>query len=137
MKIRKKQSGILSKALNLCIVLLTCIITIEIMFVADYTFDLSNNGKRAIVFLKYIQQQEYEKCLNYYYANEALGVKPDEDLQECYAVAQYYEAAYQYRVYVEQGKNTQADEARKRMEDAASRMGELAPVRDRIDRILR
>ena len=46
------------------------------MFIADYTFDLSNNGKRAIVFLQYIQQQEYEKCLNYYYTNEALGVKP-------------------------------------------------------------
>ena len=106
------------------------------MFIADYTFDLSNNGKRAIVFLQYIQQQEYEKCLNYYYANEALGVKPDEDLQECYAVAQYYEAAYQYRVYVDQGKDTQADKAHERMEEAASGMGELAPVRDRIDRIL-
>ena len=35
------------------------------MFIADYTFDLSNNSKRAIVFLQYIQQQEYEKCLNY------------------------------------------------------------------------
>ena len=82
MKIRNKQSGTLSKILNICIVLLTCIITIEAMFIADYTFDLSNNSKRAIVFLQYIQQQEYEKCLNYYYTNEALGVKPDEDLQE-------------------------------------------------------
>ena len=63
MKIRNKQSGTLSKILNICIVLLACIITIEAMFIADYTFDLSNNGKRAIVFLQYIQQQEYEKCL--------------------------------------------------------------------------
>ena len=46
MKIRNKQSGTLSKILNICIVLLTCIITIEAMFIADYTFDLSNNGKR-------------------------------------------------------------------------------------------
>ncbi|CDF46784.1 unknown [Roseburia sp. CAG:100] len=51
-------------------------------------------------------------------------------------MAQYYEAAYQYRVYVDQGKDTQADKAHERMEEAASRMGELAPVRDRIDRIL-
>ena len=136
MKRVNKKPGVLPRLLDIGIILLTCIITIEIMFIADDTFGISSNGKGAVVFLQYIQQQDYEKCLHYYYANEAAGIKPDADLQECYAVAQYYEAAYQHQIYVQQGRAAQAQQAMERMEDAASGMGELALVRDRIDRIL-
>ena len=71
-----------------------------------------------------------------YYKNEALGVKPDEEMLECYGVARYYEAALQRQVSLRKGDREQAKAAEEQMEQAYGQMGELAPVRDRIDEVI-
>ena len=71
-----------------------------------------------------------------YYKNEALGVEPDEEMLECYGVARYYEAALQRQVSLRKGDREQAKAAEEQMEQAYGQMGELAPVRDRIDEVI-
>lgn len=100
-------------------------------------FRLWKPGHRTSAFLRRIQDQEYQKCVEYYYENEANDVEPDEELKECYGVAKYYEAAWQRMRYLASGEQVLAKEAEAGMEAAAEEMGELQPVREQIDEILK
>lgn len=81
--------------MDLMVVFLAVILTIELIAIAGFTFPFMETGHRTSAFLRRIQDQEYQKCVEYYYENEANGVEPDEELKECYGVAKYYEAAWQ------------------------------------------
>ena len=121
--------------MDLMIILLTVILTIELIAITGFAFPFMETGHRTSAFLRRIQDQEYQKCVEYYYENEANGVEPDEDLKECYGVAKYYEAAWQRMRYLTSGEQELAKEAEAGMEAAAEEMGELQPVRERIDEI--
>ena len=122
--------------MDLMVVFLTVILTIEFIAIAGFSFPFMESGHRTSTFLRRIQDQEYQKCVEYYYENEANGVEPDDDLKECYGVAKYYEAAWQRMRYLASGEQELAKEAEAGMEAAAEEMGELQPVRERIDGIL-
>lgn len=121
--------------MDLMVVFLAVILTIELIAIAGFTFPFMETGHRTSAFLRRIQDQEYQKCVEYYYENEADGVKPDADLKECYGVAKYYEAAWQRMRYLTSGEQELAKEAEAGMEAAAEEMGELQPLRERIDEI--
>ena len=123
--------------MDLMVVFLAVILTIELIAIAGFTFPFMETGHRTSAFLRRIQDQEYQKCVEYYYENEANGVEPDDDLKECYGVAKYYEAAWQRMRYLVSGEQVLAKEAETDMEAAAEEMGELQPVRERIDEILK
>ena len=123
--------------MDLMIILLTMILTIELIAIAGFTFPFMAPGHRTSAFLRLIRDQEYQKCVEYYYENEADGVAADDDLRECYGVAKYYEAAWQQKRDLAAGDTALAEEAAARMEAAAEEMGELKPVRERIDQMLR
>lgn len=122
--------------MDLMVVFLTVILTIELIAIAGVTFPFMETGHRTSAFLRRIKDQEYQKCVEYYYENEADGVEPDDDLKECYDVAKYYEAAWQRMQYLASGEQVLAEEAEAGMEAAAEEMGELQPVREQIDEIL-
>ena len=86
--------------MDLMVVFLAVILTIELIAIAGFTFPFMETGHRTSAFLRRIQGQEYQKCVEYYYENEANGVEPDDDLKECYGVAKYYEAAWQRMRYL-------------------------------------
>ena len=123
--------------MDLMVVFLAVILTIELIAIAGFTFSFMETGHKTSAFLRRIQDQEYQKCVEYYYENEANGVEPDDDLKECYGVAKYYEAAWQRMRYLTSGEQELAKEAEAGMEAAAEEMGELQPVRERIDEILK
>ena len=123
--------------MDLMIILLTVILTIELIAITGFTFPFIETGHRTSAFLRRIQDQEYEKCVEYYYENEANGVEPDDELKECYGGAKYYEAAWQRMRDLASGDQVLAKEAEAGMEAAAEEMGELQPVRERIDEILK
>ena len=123
--------------MDLMVVFLAVILTIELIAIAGFTFSFMETGHKTSAFLRRIQDQEYQKCVEYYYENEANGVEPDDDLKECYGVAKYYEAAWQRMRYLASGEQVLAKEAEAGMEAAAEEMGELQPVRERIDGILK
>ena len=70
--------------MDLMVVFLAVILTIELIAIAGFTFPFMETGHRTSAFLRRIQDQEYQKCVEYYYENEANGVEPDEELKECY-----------------------------------------------------
>ena len=121
--------------MDLMVVFLAVILTIELIAIAGFTFSFMETGHKTSAFLRRIQDQEYQKCVEYYYENEANGVEPDEELKECYGVAKYYEAAWQRMRYLASGEQELAKEAEAGMEAAAEEMGELQPVREQIDEI--
>ena len=121
--------------MDLMVVFLAVILTIELIAIAGFTFSFMETGHKTSAFLRRIQDQEYQKCVEYYYENEADGVEPDDDLKECYGVAKYYEAAWKRMQYLASGKQALAKEAEAGMEAAAEEMGALQPVRERIDEI--
>lgn len=122
--------------MDLMVVFLTVILTIELIAIAGFTFPFMETGHRTSAFLRRIQDQEYQKCVEYYYENEADGVEPDDDLKECYGVAKYYEAAWHRMRYLAAGEQELAKAAAAKMRAAEEEMGELQPVHQRIDSML-
>lgn len=88
----------MKKLLSLVIVILTVLMSIELIAIADNAIGFLPDGTRTVTFLTYISREEYAYCVERYYKNEALGVEPDEEMLECYGVARYYEAALQRQV---------------------------------------
>lgn len=122
--------------MDLMVVFLTVILTIELIAIAGFTFPFMETGHRTSAFLRRIKDQEYQKCVEYYYENEADSVEPDDNLKECYGVAKYYEAAWQRMRYLAAGEQELAEAEAAKMTAAEEEMGELQPVHQRIDAML-
>lgn len=76
-------------------------------------------------FLYAIQDGRYSELPEKKRRNEMEQVKADAQLQECYAVADYYEAAFMYYMYLQNGDEEKEQEAESNMKTAQSGMGEL------------
>lgn len=126
----------MKKILDLVIVILTVFVSIELIFLADSVCGFLPEGTRTVTFLTYIKEEEYADCVEHYYKNEALHVVPDADMLECYGVARYYEAALHRQISLKKGDAVQAQTDAENMQQAYEKMGELAPVRDRIDEVV-
>ena len=66
-------------------------------------------------------------------AKEMEHVKADAQMLECYAVADYYEAASLYYAYENIGNAAKAAIAKADMEEAEGRMGDLSYCAEEID----
>ena len=58
--------------MDLMVVFLAVILTIELIAIAGFTFPFMETGHRTSAFLRRIQDQEYQKCVEYYYENNKL-----------------------------------------------------------------
>lgn len=99
--------------------------------------DAKGYGNSENSFLWQLESGNYSAMLEMMYSNEAQGVKATETMKECYAVAEYFEAA-SYQLAYE--KNDQEDKAvfyKEKMEDCKARMGTLAFAAEDIDQILK
>lgn len=83
-------------------------------------------------FLYCIQSENYCEMVGYMHSNEVNGVKATKDMEECYAVARYYEAASMYKAYKAVGKNAKAEEQEEIMKEQLAMMGELSYVAEDI-----
>lgn len=79
-------------------------------------------------FLSCIRIEDYSSMVEYLYKNEVNDVKTTAGMEECYAVARYYEAASMYKAYKAVGRNTEAEEKKRIMEGQITEMGELSYV---------
>ena len=84
-------------------------------------------------FLYAIQDGQYSELQEKKNRNELEHVKADAQMLECYAVADYYEAASMYYAYENIGNTAKAAEAKAEMEEAKGRMGDLSYCADEID----
>ena len=83
-------------------------------------------------FLSCIRIEDYSSMVEYLYKNEVNDVKTTAGMEECYAVARYYEAASMYKAYKAVGRNAEAEEKKQMMEGQITEMGELAYVAEDI-----
>ncbi len=111
-------------------------LTVFLMFmigfaVEEATYD--NNLYDENSFYWRLESEEYASMVNMYYMNVAEDKENARDLQEYYGVAKYFEAATNYKMYVEAGKSELAEAAYEQMEEAYEQMGDFSIVKGKID----
>lgn len=79
-----------------------------------------------------LESEEYASMVNMYYLNVAEGKGDARELQEYYGVAKYFEAATDYKMYLEAGETERANEALADMEEAYVQMGDFSMVKGKI-----
>ena len=80
-----------------------------------------------------LESEDYRDMVEMYYMYETAGVKPDEELQQYYGVAKYFEAASYYKVYHDAEDEEQMAKYLNRMEMAREQMGVLSIAAEDID----
>ena len=117
---------------------ITIVLTVLIVLqMAKLGFQLFDDGYHYHYdeedFLYAIQDGRYSELPEKKRRNEMEHVKTDAQLQECYAVADYYEAAFQYHMYLQNGDTEKYQKAADYMKTAQSGMGELEYCAEEID----
>ena len=133
-KIEVKHIGLLAldlAILALCVVFVCTVITVAVNFHKAY-----DRGYDSDALYYRLRDGDYARLAELTWQNRMNGRENDADSQEYYAVADYYEAAVQYRLCRETGDNDGADSWLEKMSDAENRMGVFAAEREKIDRIL-
>lgn len=80
-----------------------------------------------------LESEAYSGMVSMYHMNVAAGKGEDRELKEYYGVAKYFEAAADYKMYVEAGEDELAQKAWEKMEEASAQMGDFSMVKEKID----
>lgn len=133
-KIEVKHIGLL--ALDLAILVMCVVFVGSVIKVAVSFHEAYDRGYDSDALYYRLRDQDYARLAELTWQNRMNGREDDADSQEYYAVADYYEAAVQYRMCQEAGDNNGAENWLKKMAEAENRMGAFAAEREKIDRIL-
>lgn len=79
-------------------------------------------------FWRYIADGNYSDIVQYVYHNENEGVKPTPGLEQCYAVANYFQAASLYKVAVNVGDTEDMEKYSAMMEECLTYMDDIEYV---------
>lgn len=133
---KKKEWHFITIVLNIGIVFMIFLVILAVcMNIGTYQEEM-HAGWNSARFLDNIKNEDFNYCVEGYYKNQMNGYKANRELEECYGVAQYFEASYWYRVYDVTGQTKKAEEAVKKRKTARAAMGSLSVVADHIDEIL-
>ncbi len=125
------------KLLNIVIVFLSVAIVVTAFAVFNEYMSYKNMDVHTEEeFFINLSHQDYDTMVWYMYSNEASGVTPTRDMKNMYAVARYYEAAFLYKAYAENGDTTAAEEKKQIMDEQVSLMGEFSYAKADIDTLL-
>lgn len=83
-----------------------------------------------------LEDGRYGDLVEDYHRNKVSNVKSTETMEECYAIARYYEAAIDYKLAVQEKDLALQEESLIRMNDAAEDMGALSYAKNEIDELL-
>lgn len=122
----------------------TIIIVILAFFIILFTgmgvFELADGMRVYTVsedsFIYALEDGRYGDLVEYYHRNAVSDVKASETMEECYAIARYYEAAIDYKLAVLENDTEALEKAAAAKEMAASQMGELSYAKGEIDELL-
>ena len=81
----------------------------------------------------YIDKEYYAQVVDYKWENEALGVERTEELEQCYAVADYFEAASYYKAAVYNNDVEKMDEYVDKMQEAYLKLDDVAYLAENIN----
>lgn len=82
-----------------------------------------------------LEDGDYERMAQMVWRNRVMG-ETDEEYAEYYAVADYFEAAVQYRICTETGDSAGAEKWLKKMADAEGRLGIFSGEKEKIRNFL-
>lgn len=83
-----------------------------------------------------LEDGRYGDLVEYYHRNLVSDVKASETMEECYAIAKYYEASIDYKLAILENDIEALEKAKTSMATAASEMGELSYAKAEIDELL-
>ena len=117
--------------LAMCVVFVCSVINVAVRF-----YEANDLGYDSDALYYRLRDEDYARLAELTWQNRMNGRENDADSQEYYAVADYYEAAVQYRMCKEAGDNDGAGNWLKKMTDAENRMGVFIAEKEKIDQIL-
>lgn len=129
--LRKKKSP-LHRVLDiiigvLCVFIVLAAVLAIGMFKESWSYSYETDS-----FYYRLQDEAFGQMVEMYYTNEAAGVKADEELQQYYGVAKYFEAASYYKAYQDVEDGQQMLKYQEKMELAEEEMGELDFLSEKI-----
>ena len=83
-----------------------------------------------------LQDGRYGELVSDYHRNMVSDVKTTETMEECYAIARYYEAAIDYKLAEQENNPELLETSEKIMKEAEAQMGALSFAKDDIDTLL-
>ena len=83
-----------------------------------------------------LQDGRYGDLVSDYHRNMAAEAKSTETMEECYAIARYYEAAIDYKLAVQEKDTELQQTLKEKMETAANEMGALSYAKKEINELL-
>ncbi len=83
-----------------------------------------------------LQDGRYGELVEDYHRNMVANAKTTETMEECYAIARYYEAAIDYKLAVQEEDVELQKIAKEKMETASSEMGALSYAENEINELL-
>lgn len=111
-----------------------------ILFTGIGIFELAQSMREYTIsedtMLYALQSGQYSDLTEYYHHNQAVDAKSTKTMEECYAIARYYEAAIDYKLAIQENNMELQKEAEEKMELASKEMGELSYAGDEIDALL-
>lgn len=128
-----KTSKVISTILTVVMVI-ECILIVITSFVfwQEFTYDYSwYEDEDALLYE--IQDERYGQLLCNYYSNEYGGYKATGNMEECYGVAKYFEAALWFRAYENMGDKKKCAIYAKKMELALEEMGDYQFLEEKIN----
>ena len=123
MKIKKKIV-----IMDIIIVLLVLVNACMIIAIKENSDNINVDSKTYFL-MKLYGEDEYGKL-------EENKKNATQDFKECVAVADYYKAAFYKNVYAVGKDSQKLSQMEQNMEDAQKRMGEMSPIKVKIDRML-
>lgn len=83
-----------------------------------------------------LKDGRYSDLLRYYHQNQALNTESTSGMEECYAVARYFEAALDYKLALQEKDSALEKDAKEVMDAEAKKMGDLSYAKGEIDMFL-
>ena len=83
-----------------------------------------------------LQDGRYGELVSDYHRNMAANAKSTETMEECYAIARYYEAAIDYKLAVQENDSKLLENSEKLMKESAAQMGALSYAEKEIKNLL-
>ena len=83
-----------------------------------------------------LQDGRYGELVSDYHRNMAANAKSTETMEECYAIAKYYEAAIDYKLAVQENDSKLLENSEKIMKETAAQMGSLSYAEKEINDLL-
>lgn len=135
LKRKKAKTDFLVVLLDLIIAIMVFVILIS-AFNLYLCWDFANNSaglSQDADMLSYeLQNNDYASLIQGKYINDFNNKK---EAKSYHALADYVEAASKYKVYLDKGYTNRADDERKIMDDARSRMDKLTIFADKVDKL--